>query len=107
MNHTRVLSSNIHSIGHHGNILEVHFKCGKCKGEGFTVRTSATGAERRDGCSACHNTGHTGTYRYSPVSAEKHADILAGRSGDAEKSSVGSAFHRLVRLNPDVKVEKP
>lgn len=83
MQHKKVDSSNIYSIAHEGDALEVRFTCNKCKGAG---------------CESCTNAGHSGTYKYSGVPADIHSRVIAGEPVEkGGKASVGSAFNRLVR----------
>jgi len=101
MTHTPVESSNIHSLGHENNVLEVRFKCGPCYGRG-----SVTIDGEPQTCPKCKGAGHNG-YRYHGVPAEIHARVLAGEpAGPNEKPSVGKAFNRLVRANQAFRMER-
>ncbi len=75
MTHRLVKSTNVYSIAHEDNKMEVRFKCAKCDGEG---------------CENCEQKGHASTYEYEGVPAETFAKV-------AESASVGSAFHLLIK----------
>lgn len=101
MNHQRVKSSNIHSIAHEKDVLEVRFNCSKCAGAGSVSTTDFRGQEQKHQCSACSGNGHTGTYRYSGGPAELHGKMIA------EADSPGAAFNLLVRGNKDYGLRNP
>lgn len=90
MNHAHVdTSTNIYSLAHEGDSLEVRFRCSACHG---------TGKRFPGDCGKCGGAGHTGTYSYQGVTAEIYQRVLAGeREVPGGKPSVGSAFNRLVR----------
>lgn len=98
MKHARVKSSNVHSIAHEGDVLEVRFNCSTCHGEGHVSVDGFTGPEARE-CTACGGVGHKGTYRYAGVPRSMH-DHIAG------SESPGKAFNSLIRGNPQFKAEK-
>lgn len=81
MAHHRLNSSNLYSIAHEGETLEVRFNCSWCGGSG-----KASGSA----CPRCASTGHTGGHVYRGVPAKAYEEIL-------KASSPGKAFNTLVK----------
>jgi hypothetical protein len=107
MTHERVRSSNVHSMAHSDQTLEVRFNCNACRGDGVIPVTSFDGQPKAVNCGSCHGTGHTGTYRYVGVPKSLYDRVLAGDHGFRERpKSVGVAFNVLIRGNPQFKGEK-
>ena len=103
MTHHKVDSSNVHSIGHEHDVLEIRFRCGACKGSGAEF----PGHPRTEKCERCDGTGHTGTYRYVGVPATLYAKVATGEPAvPGGKPSVGSAYFRLIRSTGLFKEEK-
>lgn len=67
--------------------MAVRFSCSKCRGAG-----KAEGSEF--GCERCSGQGHTSTYLYQNVPAEKYVLVRD------DPESVGKAFHRHIKSNP-------
>lgn len=83
MTHRLVNSTNVYSIAHEGDKMEVRFKCQKCDGKGYLDFEWAA-------CSGCLGAGRSETYQYRGVDAATFAKV-------SESASVGSAFHLLIK----------
>ena len=79
-------SSQIHTTEHDGdNTLVIHFNCSSCKGG------TAPGSAH---CPRCQGKGHNSSYRYANVSDALYKAV-------SQADSVGSAFAKLIKSNPD------
>lgn len=91
MTHQLVKSTNVYSIAHEGDKMEARFKCGWCCGSGNDLTLPPTGFQRISRkCKKCEGRGHSVVYQYEGVDAATFAKV-------AESSSVGSAFHLLIK----------
>lgn len=91
MTHRLVKSTNVYSVAHEGDKMEVRFKCAKCDGSGPDVPMMGEIVRPLAAhCLSCGGIGHGPTYEYEGVDAATFAKV-------SEADSVGSAFHLLIK----------
>lgn len=100
MTHHKVKSSNLYSLAHDGENLEVRFNCQACGGTGHGIQTQLgmTGSRTPTKCGNCKGQGFNGTYR-GPVPGKVYLEVR-------DAKSPGAAFNKLVRGNSAYKLEK-
>lgn len=95
MSWIKVDSSQLHSLKYDpvNQELEAKFVCRGCSGSG-------AGAAGKS-CLICGGNGHKGHYAYPEVPADVYVSVRD------DKTSVGAAFHRLIKRGEHVSPAKP